>query len=138
MDKILRFSEAMERDPAIEAWMGRRSSALVSLVRPWFERMRSLGGEVRECLHDGFPYVCLGDAPFAYVNVFSAHADAGFVYGAELSDPARLLEGTGRLGRHVKLRPGAPVDGAAMAALIEAAYRDIRQRAKTAIDGREP
>lgn len=138
MDKILRFFEAVESDPAIAAWMGGRAPGLVSLVRPWFERMRSCGGDVRECLHDGFPYVCLGDAPFAYVNVFTAHAHAGFVYGAELPDPARLLEGTGRLGRHVKLRPGAPVDGAALAGLIEAAYRDIRRRAQAAVDGRGP
>jgi hypothetical protein len=129
MDRILRFTEAVERDPAIALWMENRAPALVSLVRPWFERMRSRGGEVRECLHDGFPYACLGDAPFAYVNVFTGHANVGFVYGAELEDPAGLLEGTGRLGRHVKLRPGVPVAAAGLEGLIEAAYRDIRKRA---------
>lgn len=128
MDKILRFTEAAERDPAIVAWMDSRTPSLVSLVQPWFGKMRSCGAEVRECMHDGFPYVCLGDAPFAYVNVFTAHANVGFVYGAELDDPARLLEGAGRLGRHVKLRPGQAVDPAALAALIEAAYADIRKR----------
>lgn len=132
MDRILRFTEAVERDPAIAAWMDTRNPALVSLVRPWFERMRSVGGGVRECLHDGFPYVCLGDAPFAYVNVFTAHANVGFVYGAELADPAGILEGTGRLGRHVKLRPGAPAAAASLADLIQAAYRDILRRARIA------
>lgn len=138
MEKILRFTEAVERDPEIAAWMDGRPPALVALVRPWFERMRSRGSEVRECLHDGFPYVCLGDAPFAYVNVFSAHANVGFVYGAELEDPGRLLEGSGRLGRHVKLRPGAPVDSEALDGLIQAAYQDIRRRIGSTASIRPP
>jgi hypothetical protein len=46
--------------------------------------------------------------------------------GAWLDDPAGLLEGTGM--RHVKLRPGQEPDAAALAALIENAYRDMRER----------
>jgi hypothetical protein len=54
-----------------------------------------------------------------------------FFYGSSLEDPAGLLEGTGHNGRHVKLRPGRPVDGGALAALIEAAYLDILVRLAT-------
>jgi hypothetical protein len=32
--------------------------------------------------------------------------------------------------RHVKLKPGADVDQAALQALIEAAYQDVRERAR--------
>ncbi|MBZ0121332.1 MAG: DUF1801 domain-containing protein [Sandaracinaceae bacterium] len=45
-----------------------------------------------------------------------------------LEDPARLLEGTGKRGRHVKLRPGREIDSAALARLIDTAYADIRAR----------
>ena len=48
-----------------------------------------------------------------------------------LADPAGLLEGTGKRMRHVKLRPGREPDAAALDELIEAAYRDIRQRLGT-------
>ncbi len=48
--------------------------------------------------------------------------------GAWLDDPAGLLEGTGKRMRHVKLRPGQEPDAAALAALIENAYRDMRER----------
>ena len=58
---------------------------------------------MRELLHDGHPTACVADAAFAYVNAFTAHVNVGFFRGAELVDPARMLEGTGRYMRHVKL-----------------------------------
>jgi hypothetical protein len=71
---------------------------------------------------------CLGDAPFGYVNVFTSHVNVGFFHGAALPDPARLLQGTGRFMRHVKLRPGMATNAAALRTLIEAAYADIKTR----------
>ncbi|MGE0453393.1 MAG: DUF1801 domain-containing protein [Vicinamibacteria bacterium] len=90
--------------------------------------MRQCGSDVRELMHDGCPTACVGDAGFAYVNTYRAHASVLFFRGAVLPDPARLLEGTGKLGRHVKLRPGTSVDASALEALIEAAYREIKSR----------
>jgi hypothetical protein len=116
----------VKRDPAVQAWLDGQPQELRALVRPWFERMRACGDDVRELLHDGCPTACVGDAGFAYVNAFRAHAAVGFFRGAALSDPAALLEGTGKLGRHVKLRPHAPPDPAALAALIAEAYRNIQ------------
>jgi hypothetical protein len=98
------------------------------MVQPWFERMRGLGDDVRECLHDHMPTACVGHAAFAYVNAFTAHAAVGFFHGSSLPDPAGLLEGTGKRMRHVKLRPGQPTDEDALRALIDAAYRDVEAR----------
>ena len=70
----------------------------------------------------------MGDAAFAYVDAFTAHANVGFFHGADLPDPVGLLEGAGKRMRHVKLRWGRDVDTEALAALIAAAYRDIRAR----------
>ncbi len=119
---FLRFNGAVERDPAIDAWLDQRAGELGAIARQWFELMRNCGDEVRELLHDGCPVACLGDAPFGYVNVFTSHVNVGFFHGAALRDPARLLQGTGKFMRHVKLRPGTPVDTAALSHLIEAAY----------------
>jgi hypothetical protein len=83
---------------------------------------------VRELLHDGHPTACVGDAAFAYTNAFTAHVNVGFFQGASLADPRGLLEGDGRYMRHVKLRPGVPIDAAALEALVRAAYLDIRAR----------
>jgi hypothetical protein len=70
----------------------------------------------------------LGDAPFGYVNVFTSHVNVGFFHGAALPDPAHLLQGTGKFMRHLKLRPGAATNAAALSVLIDAAYADIKAR----------
>jgi hypothetical protein len=87
--------------------------------------MRQCGPNVRELMHDGCPTVCVEDAAFAYVGVYTAHVNVGFFHGASLPDPVGLLQGTGKYMRHVKLRPGTPLDGSALEALIVSAYRDI-------------
>jgi hypothetical protein len=125
---ILRFNGAVERDPAIDAWMKDHAGKLGNIAREWFEVMRKCGDEVRELLHDGCPVACLGDAPFAYVNVFTSHVNVGFFHGAALPDPARLLQGNGKFMRHVKLRPETATDSKALNRLIEAAYSDIKAR----------
>ena len=125
---ILRFNGAVERDPAIDAWMKQHKGELGANAKKWFEAMRNCGDEVRELLHDGCPTACLGDAPFAYVSVFTEHVNVGFFQGASLPDPARLLQGTGKFMRHVKLKPATPVSTAAVSKLIEAAYADIKAR----------
>jgi hypothetical protein len=90
--------------------------------------MRECGDDVSELVHDGCPVACVGDAPFGYVNVFRAHVNVGFFLGAELEDPAGLLEGKGIRMRHVTLRPGLEYNSTALSALIDAAYADIKSR----------
>jgi hypothetical protein len=126
--ELFRLDGAGERDPAIDAWMQEHAGELGALAHDWFEVMRKCGDEVRELLHDGCPVACLGDAAFAYVNVFTAHVNVGFYQGAVLPDPARLPQGRGKFMRHVKLKPGTPANAAALCALIEAAYADIKAR----------
>jgi hypothetical protein len=122
---LLRFATAVRRDPAVDAWFESRGE-LGAIARPWYERMRECGEDVRELLHDGHPTACVGDAAFGYVNTFTAHVNVGFFLGAHLADPSGLLQGTGRNMRHVKLRPGAETDRQALAALIQAAYSRVK------------
>jgi hypothetical protein len=126
--ELLRFNGAVERDPAIDAWMNEHGGELGAIALEWFEVMRKCGDEVREVLHDGCPVACLGDAAFGYVNVFTSHVNVGFFHGAVLPDPASLLQGAGKFMRHVKLRPGAATDAASLRRLIETAYSDIKAR----------
>jgi len=51
-----------------------------------------------------------------------------FFRGAVLPDPARLLQGTGKFMRHVKLRPETGTNAAALRRLIDTAYSDIKAR----------
>lgn len=125
---MLRFAGAVRRAPAIDAWLRKQSAPLGTIAQQWFSVMRERGTDVRELMHDGCPVACVEDAPFGYVNVFKNHVNVGFFHGSELEDPAGLLEGTGKRMRHVKLRPDVSVDSAALDALIDAAYSDIRAR----------
>ena len=128
MDGILRFDGAMKHDPAIDAWLKEQPGDLGAIARRWFAQFRACGDEVLELMHDGCPVACLRDVPFGYVNVFKAHVNVGFFNGAELKDRTRMLEGTGKRMRHVKLKPGVEFDSAALSALIEAAYSDVQSR----------
>jgi hypothetical protein len=125
---FLRFNGAVQHAPAIDAWMQQHSGELGAIAQHWFQLMRNCGNEVRELLHDGCPVACLGDAPFGYVNVFTSHVNVGFFHGAALPDPARLLQGTGKFMRHVKLKPGTSLNAAALSKLIDLAYADIKTR----------
>jgi hypothetical protein len=128
MNGMLWLDGAVEREPAIDDWLDAHAGELGAIARAWFDRMRQCGADVRELMHDGCPVACVGDVPFAYVNVFRAHVNVGFFNGAELEDPMRLLEGTGRRMRHVKVRPDGELNVAALSALIDAAYADIKSR----------
>ncbi len=128
MDDIFRLPSAIRHEPAIDAWLRAQRQDLRPFVETWFARMRQCGPDVRELMHDGCPTACVGDAAFGYVNAFSDHVNVGFFFGALLKDPARLLEGTGKRGRHVKLRPGRETDSDALARLVESAYVDIKAR----------
>ncbi|RYF17179.1 MAG: DUF1801 domain-containing protein [Comamonadaceae bacterium] len=125
LNRLMRFPSAQLRDPAIDAWM-RAHGELGAIAQRWFDTMRACGADVRELLHDGHPTACVGDAAFGYVNAFRAHVNVGFFRGAEIADPAGLLEGTGKFMRHVKLRPGQDADAQALRALIRTAYADMR------------
>jgi hypothetical protein len=128
VDDILRFPTAVRHEPAIDEWLRAQRAELRPFVETWFARMRQCGSDVRELMHDGCPTACVGDAAFGYVAAYRDHVNVGFFFGALLPDPARLLEGTGKRGRHVKLRPGREVDTKPLARLVDAAYRDIRSR----------
>ena len=128
MDALFRLNDTTPHDASIDTWLDEREPALGAIASQWFATMRACGPDVRETMHDGCPTACVKDAAFAYVNVFKAHVNVGFFRGSELDDPTRLLEGSGKRMRHVKLRPGVEIDSEGLTTLITAAYSDIKRR----------
>ena len=128
MAGLFLFPAAVKRDPAVEDWFRDQRDDLAEIAQAWFDVMRSCGQDVRELLHDDHPTACVGEAAFAYVDAFSSHVNVGFYRGAELDDPASLLEGAGKMMRHVKIKPGRPLNEAALVALIKAGYADMKAR----------
>jgi hypothetical protein len=64
---------------------------------------------------------------YAYIAVLGSHVNLGFYHGASLSDPARLLEGTGKKLRHVKVSTVSDSKNPAITALLREAINDRRQ-----------
>jgi hypothetical protein len=59
------------------------------------------------------------NGPLCFYMVGKEHVTFGFVRGAMLRDPGKLLEGTGKYLRHVKLRSVADARQAAVRTLLE-------------------
>ena len=117
--------EEVKRDLAVDAWLN-APGELRAIAREWFERIRQCDDDVLELMHDGYPVACVEDAAFAYVNTFTNHVNVGFYRGSGLRDPAGLLQGNGKLMRHVKLKPGRESDTLALEELVSAACKDIK------------
>jgi hypothetical protein len=130
VNAIFRLSGVSRRNEAVEAYLTARPDELHSLARRWFTQLRESGDDVRETMNDGQAWACIGDAAFAYVRVAKSHVTVGFFHGTALEDPARLLAGAGKRGRHVKVRPDSSLDTFALNRLIAAAYRDMKARVK--------
>ena len=137
LKRLMLFPGAVGRDSAVDAGFWARSPELGAIALEWFTRMRECGADVLELLHDGHPTACVGEAAFAYTNAFTSHVNVGFFHGSTLADPARLVQGTGKYMRHVKLMPGIATDVPALGALISAAYLDMKayKRANEAAGG---
>lgn len=130
MSQLFLLPGSARRDPFVDAWLQQHRGELGGIAKHWFNAMRRCGRDVQECLHDGHATACVNDAAFGYVAVFKDHVNVGFFRGAEISDPERILLGTGKSMRHVKLGPKHPCDPAALSRLVAAAYADMRTRVK--------
>jgi hypothetical protein len=64
---------------------------------------------------------------YAYIGVQGSHVNLGFYHGTSLSDPAGLLEGTGKELRHLKLRNVSEVKNPSIVALIREAISERRR-----------
>ncbi len=60
---------------------------------------------------------------FCYIALFKERINLGFYYGADLPDPAHLLEGTGNALRHVKISSVEQLENPALVKLVEEASR---------------
>jgi hypothetical protein len=63
---------------------------------------------------------------FCYIGVYGTHVNLGFNYGINLLDPNRLLEGTGKKFRHVKIMDLRDLKQPALKTLLQAAVAERR------------
>src|SRR5436190_14343350 len=56
-----------------------------------------------------------------YIGVIRDHVNLGFLHGSELSDPHRLLEGTGKQMRHIKFKKMSDLERPVIRAYLQEA-----------------
>lgn len=64
---------------------------------------------------------------YAYIAPHKNHINLGFYHGAVLADPDGLLEGTGQMLRHVKIRDVKSAENPRIDALIAESIIEMRQ-----------
>ena len=64
---------------------------------------------------------------FCYIGAHREHDNLGFYYGAELSDPEGLLDGTGKKLRHIKVRKVEEVAQPALRHLVQSSLEERKK-----------
>lgn len=58
---------------------------------------------------------------FCYIGMFAGHINLGFYYGGSLPDPNHILEGTGDMMRHIKVKRAEQLEDPALRELVKTA-----------------
>jgi hypothetical protein len=66
---------------------------------------------------------------FCYIATNAGHVNLGFPRGSMLPDPNRVLEGTGKTMRHIKLRSQRDVERPLLRRYIQTAVEQVQQGA---------
>jgi hypothetical protein len=95
--------------PTTEEFLAPQSPPVRDLAMRTCALIREVMPDSVEEVHPGRNNIIFGKGSkmkdwICYVSPFKNHINLGFLRGTELCDPKGLLEGTGMLLRHVKLR----------------------------------
>ncbi|MCZ6530335.1 MAG: DUF1801 domain-containing protein [Chloroflexi bacterium] len=64
---------------------------------------------------------------FCYIGAQSTRVNLGFFYGAELSDPEGLMEGTGKRLRHVKVQSVEQAEQTSIRDLVQLSIKERKE-----------
>ncbi len=82
------------------------------------------------CISDAFSFTGKLGQSFIHIATYAGHVNVGFSRGTELDDPEGLLEGTGKLIRHVRIGSLSDLKKAPFKRLIDAAVAQGHQMAE--------
>ena len=96
------------------------------------ELVKAIVPDVRERVYEAYKTIGYGsgtkmDAMFCYIAPMKDRINLGFYRGVVLPDTEGLLEGTGKLLRHVKVRSMAEVERPALRQLISDAVAELER-----------
>ena len=109
-----------------EEFLSRHTPGVVKLAQRTREIIREVDADAVETVNPGRGNLSYGSGAkmgewYCYIAPFKSYMNLGFLRGTELPDPDGLLEGTGKLLRHVKIRRIEDVERPGVRALLVAA-----------------
>ena len=108
--------------PEVDDWFSAQSRTLGPVAAAARDVLDAGLPGARQALKWGYP-TWVGKGNVAAIQPFSDHVNLQFYRGTSLPDPDRVLEGTGKELRHVKLRHAKDARTPAVKALVRAAWR---------------
>jgi hypothetical protein len=111
-----------EPDPRVDAWLRGQPKGSRDLCGAARTAIGAALPGARETIKWGYP-TWVGQGNIVAVAPHSEHVNLQFYRGANLPDPAGVLEGTGKVLRHVKLRFVKELKTPAVKGLLRAAWR---------------
>ncbi len=116
--------------------MQNRADSVVEAALAARKVVLDLAGECSEliyetyCVSNAFSFTGKLGQSFIHIATYSGHVNVGFSRGTELDDPDGLLEGTGKLIRHIRLKGKSDVRKKPVKDLIGAAVAQGREMAE--------
>lgn len=109
------------------AWLDGVPDGEASLAAAVIAFVRTTVDVVEETVKWNKPCFVVTGSNCLYVSAQDGYVNLGFYEGAQLADPAGLLEGTGTALRHVKVRSSDALEDPALAELVNAGAAHARQ-----------
>lgn len=105
----------------VDAWFDKLSKDQRPLLESLRKLVLSVNPKIVEEFKWGRPCYSGANGLVCYLHKTKDHATLGFYHAAGLKDPKKLLEGTGKDMRHIKIRSRDDIDEPAMKSLIKQA-----------------
>ena len=111
----------MTSDP-VAKWFAEAPEGQKPILNELRAMVKSLDPHVLEEIKWGRPCYSTQHMLFCYFQSTKNHVSLGFQNGASLDDPQRLLQGTGKNMRHIKLGAKDESSRSALLALLQQAW----------------
>jgi hypothetical protein len=115
---------------SVRAWLEKLPAEKKPIVKALRRIIASVAPEAHEIIYQDALWYGPPDSgyPILYITVFKAHSNLGFFYGGFVPDPERLLVGSGKRMRHIKIRSLQETENPAITSLLAQAWADGLQR----------
>ena len=130
----------MKSYPSFDAYLADQTPRNQKIIAALRTFVRGAEPDLIEAVKWGNGCWLAAKEPIAYVYADREWVQFGFVMGSLLKDPDKLLDGTGRFVRHVKVRSVSAIDRPAFRALLSQAAqlrRPLPRRAAKKARARE-